>query len=60
MLKETPVWSTTQEVFAHGHEGSKVGNGIWIEMVELRPEEIQEPTEENTRRQGEPTVDVSG
>ena len=59
MLKVTPMRSTTQEILAHGHEGSKVGNGIWIEMVELRPKEIQEPTEENTRRQREPTVYVS-
>ena len=59
MLEQTPVRSAAQEVLAHGHEGSKVGDGIWIEMVELRPKEIQEATEENTRRQGEPAVYVS-
>ena len=56
MLKETPVWSTTQEVLAHGHKGSKIGDGIGGEMVELRPKEIQKPSEENTRRQRKSTV----
>ena len=60
MLKETPVRSTTQEVLAHGHEGSKIGDGIGIEMVELRPKEIQKPSEENTQRQRKTTVYMSG
>lgn len=58
MLEQTPVRSAAQEVLTHGHEGSKVGDGIRIEVVELRPKEIQETTEENTWRQREPTVDV--
>ena len=60
MLEETPVRLTTQEVLAHGHKGSKIGDGIGSEMVELRPKEIQKPSEENTRRQRETTIYVSG
>ena len=60
VLEETPVRSTPQKIIAHGHECGKVCDGVGSEMVELSPKEIQEPTEENTRRQGEPTVYVSG
>ena len=60
VFEETPVRSTTQEVLAHGHKGSKIGDGIGIEMVELHPKEIQKPSEENTRRQRKTTVYVSG
>ena len=60
MLEETLVWSTTQEVLAHGHKGSKIGDGIGIEMVELCPKEIQKPSEENARQQRKTTVYMSG
>ena len=35
-------------------------DGIGIEMMELRPKEIQKPSEENTRRQRKSTIYVSG
>ena len=60
VLKETPMWSTTQEVLAHGNESSKMGDGIGSEMMELRPKEVQKPSKENTRRQRESTVYMSG
>ena len=60
MLKETPVWSTTQEVLAHGHKGSEIGGRIGGEMVKLRPKEIQKPSEENTQQQRKTTVYMSG
>ena len=42
VLEETPVRSATQETLAHGHEGSKVHDGVWREVVELSPKEVQE------------------
>ena len=59
MLEETLVWSTTQEVLAHGHKGSKIGDGIVGEMVELRPKEIQKPSEEKMWWQREPSIYMS-
>ena len=59
MLKETPVWSTTQEVLAHGHESGKVHDGVWGKVVELSPEEVQETSKERMGRQRKPAVDVS-
>ena len=58
MLEQTPVRSATQKVLTHGYKGSKIGDRIWVEVVELRSEEIQETTEENTRWQRKPSVDV--
>ena len=59
VLEETPVWSTTQEVLAHGHESIKVHDGVWGKVVELRPKEVQETSKERVGRQGKPAVDVS-
>ena len=50
VLEEAPVWSTTQEILAHGHEGSKVHDGVGGKVVELCSEEIQESSEERMGR----------
>jgi len=54
------VRSTAQETLTHGHERGKIGNGVWGKVVELRSEEIQEATKENTRRQGKPAINMGG
>ena len=60
VLEETPVWSTTQEVLAHGHKSGKVHDGVWRKVVELIPEEVQETAKERVERQRKPAVDMSG
>ena len=58
VLEETPVWSTTQEVLAHGHECSKICDGVGGEVVKLSSEKVQESSEKRMWRKREPTVDM--
>ena len=60
VLEETPVWSTTQEVLAHGYESGKVHDGVWGKVVDLSPKEVQETAKERMGRQRKPAVDMSG
>ena len=60
VFEETPVWSTTQEVLAHGHESGKIHDGVWRKVVELSPKEAQETSKKRMGRQRKPAVNVGG
>ena len=60
MLEETPVRLTTQEIFTHRHKSSQIDYGVWSEVVELSPKEVQKSTKERMGRQRKPAVDVGG
>ncbi len=50
VLEKTPVWSTPQEILAHGHERGKICDGVGRKMMELDPEEIQEAPKKRVQR----------
>ena len=52
--------TATQEILAQRHESSKIHDGIWSKVMELRSEKVQETPEKRMRGQGESAVDVSG
>ena len=60
VLEETPVRSTTQEIFTHRHKSSQIDYGVWSEVVELSPKEVQKATKGRMMRQRKPAVDVGG
>ena len=60
VFEETPMRSTAQEILTHGNKCNEVRDGVWSEVVELSPEEVQKDTKERMGRQREPTVDMSG
>ena len=60
MFEETPVWSTTQEILAHGHKCSEVHDGVGGKVMKLCSKEVQETSEERVGRQRKTTVDVGG
>jgi hypothetical protein len=45
VFKQTPMRRTAQEAFAQDYKIGKIGNSIRREMVELRPEIVQESTD---------------
>ena len=58
VIEKTPVRSATQEVLTHGHERSKVCNGVGREVMELGSEKVQETPEKMVRGKGETAVDM--
>ena len=60
VLEKTPVRSTPQEILAHGHECSKICDGVGSKMMELGPKEIQETPKEGVWRKREAAVDMGG
>ena len=60
VLEEALVWSTTQEILAHGHEGSEVHDGVGGKVVELCSKEVQEASEKRMGRQRKSTVNMGG
>lgn len=58
VLKQTPMRRTAQEAFAQGYETGEIGNRIRRKMVELRPEIVQESTNERVGWHGETSLDV--
>ena len=60
MIEKIPMGTTTQEILAQRHEGSKIHDCVGSEVVELHPKEIQESPKERVGRQRKPTVDVGG
>jgi hypothetical protein len=42
-----------EESFAEMDEDDNMANGIWIEMMELKPEEIKKATEKRARGEGQ-------
>ena len=60
VFEETPVRSTTQEIFTHRHESGQINYGIWSEMVKLSPKEVQKTPEERMGRPSETLADVGG
>ena len=51
---------TTQETLAHHHIRRKICNGIGRKVVELRPEKVQETSEEWVRGQRETSLHMGG
>ena len=58
VLEKTPVRSTTQEVFTHGHNRGEIRNGVGRKVMELSSEKFQEAPKKRMRRKGETMVDV--
>ena len=60
VFEETPVWSTTQEILAHGHECSEVRDSVGGKVMKLCSKEVQEASEERMGRQRKTAVNMGG
>ena len=54
MLEKTPMRSTTQEIFAHGHKQSEVCDGVGGDVMELGSKKVQESPEKGCRGSEKP------
>jgi hypothetical protein len=51
--EEIPMGFNSEESFAEMDEDGNVTNGIWVEVMELKPVEIKKASEERTRVEGQ-------
>jgi hypothetical protein len=50
--EKIPVGFNTEESFTEMDEDGNMANGIWFEVMELKPVEIKKATEERARGEG--------